>query len=121
MPLVPINNESNRFGEKYLTIDKQKRLQLSAALRKELNIHGVPSWIVIAIDVENMRIGIVKQELAKVTNVKAFKLDQRGYCSGRYVMDKVNLNVDGTPYRFIDAGTEDQDGQRWRVFELVRD
>lgn len=119
-PLVPISNEGTRFGEKFITLDAHQRLCLSSALRKELNIDGVPAWIVLAYDIENHRIGIVKQELAKVPNVKAFKVDQRGYTSAKYVIDKAKIDVATLPLRYVDAGFVDLNGQRWRTFELQK-
>lgn len=116
-PLTPIS-AGGRFGQKFLTIDKQLRLSFSSALRKELRLESGLEWVVLAVDPENMRIGVVRQDLAKVKNVDAFRIDQRGYTSARTIIDKLAINKASLPIRFVDGGNLDEDGQRWRVFEM---
>jgi hypothetical protein len=124
LPLTPITPNDvyrrGRPGGKFLTLDSQRRLALSAAFREELAIKGVSAWIVVSYDVKTKTIGIVKQDVEKVPNAHAFKVDQRGYISaGGPIMDKLGLSVDGAPYRFEDIGFIDEGGVRWRAFRLV--
>jgi hypothetical protein len=119
-PLIPIS-AGDRAGAKFLTIDNQLRLCFSSALRKELRLDTGLDWVVLAVDPENKRIGVVRQDLAKAKNVNAFKVDKRGYTSGRMIIDKMALKGAEFPLRFIDGGFEDSDGVRYRVFELKTD
>jgi hypothetical protein len=78
-------------------------------------------YVVISVDVENKRIGLAKQELAKVPNASAVKVDKRGYLgtkAGKEIIAKLALGADMLPAKFADIGWEDQNGVRWRGFEL---
>ena len=128
------NNETNRLRltpitsadvggsnhGKYITLDKQGRLMLSAALRRELAIDGVPAWLALSYDVKTRTIGIVKQDVERVANAQAIKVDTRGYTStgGRAVADKLAIDVRRGPFRFVDAGRLDDSGVYWRIFRL---
>lgn len=116
-PLIPIS-AGRGIGAKFLTIDKQLRLSFSSALRKELRLETGLDWVVLAVDPENKRIGVVRQDLAKVPNVDAFKVDRRGYTSARRIVEKMALAGAEFPIRFVDGGNLDEAGQRWRVFEI---
>lgn len=120
MPLIPIS-AGERSGQSFLAIDKQKRLSFSRKLMRELRLEGGLTTVVLAIDVENKRVGVVRQDLAKVPNVNAFKVDKRGYTSGRVVLDKLAIDDTQLPLRFYDIGYIDEQGQRWRAFELRED
>lgn len=117
MPLVPIS-AGDRNGSSFISIDKQKRLSFSRKLMRELRLSGGLQTVVLAIDVENKRVGVARQDLAKVPNVNAFKVDKRGYCSGRSILDKLAIADDSLPIRFEDGGFEDTQAGRFRVFQL---
>jgi hypothetical protein len=67
-----------RHGGASITLDNLYRLRVSAAAMRELKLAPY-QYVVISVDVENKRIGIAKQELAKVANASAVKIDKRGY------------------------------------------
>jgi hypothetical protein len=108
-------------GGSSLTIDVMHRLRISSAAMRELKLSPY-QYVVISVDVENKRIGVAKQELAKVPNASAVKLDKRGYLgtkAGKEVVRKLALGGDVLPAKFPDIGWIDSDAVRWRAFELV--
>jgi hypothetical protein len=117
VPLTPIS-AGERQGAAFLAIDKQKRLSFSRQLMRELRLSGGLQTVVLAVDPEFKRIGVQRQDLAKVANVTAYKVDKRGYTAGRNVLSKLAIPDTALPIRFIDVGFEDQQDGRWRVFEL---
>lgn len=119
MPFEPLKLESSRPSA--LTIDKYFRLSISSSAKKELKLQSY-QYVVISVDVENKRIGVAKQELAKVPNASSVKLDKRGYFgtkAGKEIVKKLMLTEKGIPAKFVDIGWIDSDGTRWRAFELV--
>jgi hypothetical protein len=77
-------------------------------------------YVVVSVDVENKRIGIAKQELAKVPNASGVKIDKRGYLgtkAGKEVVRKLALSVGNLPIKFSDIGFVDEAGTRWRGFQ----
>jgi ribosomal protein L7Ae-like RNA K-turn-binding protein len=79
-------------------------------------------YVVISVDVENKRIGLCKQELAKVPNASAIKIDKRGYLgtrAGKEVVRKLAISSDALPIKFADIGFVDENGVRWRGFEVT--
>lgn len=119
MPFEPLKLESSRASA--LTIDKYRRLLISSAAKTELKLSAY-QYVVISVDVENKRIGVCKQELAKIPNASAVKLDKRGYFgtkAGKEIVRKLMLTEDDLPAKFVDIGWVDSDGTRWRAFEIV--
>jgi hypothetical protein len=120
MPFEPLKLETH--GGSSLTLDSQHRLRVSRAAMRELKLSAY-QYVVISVDVENKRLGLAKQELAKVPNASAVKIDKRGYLgtkAGKEVLRKLALADNVLPIKFADIGFEDQDGVRWRAFELMR-
>jgi hypothetical protein len=117
MPFEPLKLETH--GGSSLTIDVLHRLRVSRAAMRELKLSAY-QYVVISVDVENKRIGLAKQELAKVPNASAVKIDKRGYLgtkAGKEVVRKLAISSDVLPLKFSDIGWEDQDGVRWRGFQ----
>jgi hypothetical protein len=86
-------------GGSAITLDKFYRLRVSSEAMRELKLSAY-QYVVISVDVENKRIGIAKQELAKVPNASAVKVDKRGYLgikAGKEVMRKLALSDDVLP------------------------
>jgi hypothetical protein len=111
-----------RHGGSSLTIDKFRRLSISSAARKELKLTA-HQYVVFSVDVENKRIGVVRQELAKVPNATAVNLDKRGYFgtkAGKEICAKLALTDDVLPAKFSYIGFIDENGVRWSGFELVK-
>lgn len=118
MAFVPLKLASH--GGSTLTIDKFRRLSISSAAKRELKLSAY-QYVVVSVDVENKRIGLAKQELAKVPNASAVKLDKRGYLgtkAGKEIIAKLALTE--LPAKFTDIGNIDSDGVYWRAFELIQ-
>jgi hypothetical protein len=110
-----------RHGGSAIILDKFYRLRISSGARKELKLSPY-QYVVVSVDVENKRIGIAKQELAKVPNASAVKIDKRGYMgvkAGKELASKLAIVDADLPMKFVDIGFEDQSGIRWRAFELA--
>jgi hypothetical protein len=119
MPLEPLKLPTH--GGSSLTLDVLQRLRISSAALRELKLSAY-QYVVISVDVENKRIGLAKQELAKVPNASAVKVDKRGYLgvkTGKEVASKLALKSESLPAKFADIGWIDENGVRWRVFELT--
>jgi hypothetical protein len=120
LPFEPLKLASH--GGSTLTIDKYRRLSISSAAKSELKLSAY-QYVIISVDVENKRIGLAKQELAKVPNASAVKLDKRGYLgtkAGKEIIAKLALTDDELPAKFNDIGNIDEGGVYWRGFELVK-
>lgn len=105
-----------------LALDKFYRLRISSAALRELKLSAY-QYVVISVDVENKRVGVAKQELAKVPNASALKIDKRGYLGvaiGKQVASKLGLTDADLPCRFSDIGNVDESGVYWRAFELAK-
>jgi hypothetical protein len=121
MPFEPIQLTSGTGAS--LALDKFYRLRVSSAALRELKLSAY-QYVIISVDVENKRVGVAKQELAKVPNASALKVDKRGYLGvaiGKQVASKLGLSDADLPCRFSDIGFEDSNGIRWRAFEITKD
>lgn len=119
MPFEPIQ-VANRGGVS-LTIDKLRRLRLSSAALKELGLTTFTP-VVVSVDVENKRVGVAKQELAKVPNATVVRPDKRGYlgvATGKLVVDKLALSEADLPLRFEYEGKIDDGAIFWHSFKRV--
>jgi hypothetical protein len=119
MPFEPL--KLARHGGAAITLDVQYRLRISAEAMRELKLSPY-QYVIISVDVENKRIGIVKLDLAKVPNASAIKVDKRGYLgtkAGKEVMRKLALIDSDLPVRFVDIGNFDEGTVYWRAFELA--
>jgi hypothetical protein len=119
MPFEPL--KLIRHGGAAITLDKLYRLRVSAEAMRELKLSPY-QYVVISVDVENKRIGLCKQELAKVPNASAIKIDKRGYLgtrAGKEVVRKLAISSDALPIKFADIGFVDENGVRWRGFEVT--
>lgn len=120
MPFIPLKLQTH--GGSSLTLDKQHRLRISRAAMRELKLSPY-QYVVISVDDENKRIGLAKQELAKVPNASAVKIDKRGYLgtkAGKEIIAKLAISSDVLPIKFADIGFVDENGVRWRAFEISR-
>lgn len=118
MPFEPLKLSSFSAS---LTIDKVYRLRVSSsALRALAMTQFTP--VVVSVDVENKRVGLVKQELAKVPNAATVRPDKRGYLgvkAGKMVADKLALSADDLPAKFEYVGKIDEGAVFWHGFELA--
>jgi hypothetical protein len=119
LPFEPL--KLARHGGAAITLDVQYRLRISAEAMRELKLSPY-QYVIISVDVENKRIGLAKQELAKLPNASAVKIDKRGYMgvkAGKELASKLAIVNADLPMKFVDIGFEDQSGIRWRAFELA--
>jgi hypothetical protein len=119
MPFEPLKLQTH--GGSSLTIDNQHRLRVSSAAMRELKLSAY-QYVIISVDVENKRIGLAKQELAKVPNASAVKVDKRGYLgtkAGKEIIAKLALTKEMIPAKFPYIGFVDENGVRWSGFELT--
>jgi hypothetical protein len=119
MPFVPL--QIARHGGVSLTIDKFRRIRISSAARKELALTTFTP-IIVSIDAENKRIGVVKSELAKIPNASVLRHDKRGYlgiATGKQVIDKLALTDADLPAKFEYVGKVDEGSVFWHTFELT--
>lgn len=117
-PLTPGDALSRSRG-KYLTIDKSRRLALSAGLRKELNKDGTTFSIYVGYNVDRKVLAICNSELYQPSNCALLKVDKRGYTNGKGIVDKLSLDMTKAPIRFEDIGKIHADGIVWRAFRLT--
>jgi hypothetical protein len=111
-----------RHGATAVTIDKFKRLRLSSSALKELAITTFTP-VIVSVDVDNKRIGIIKQDLYKVPNASVVRPDKRGYTGmaiGKSIVDKLALTEDQLPAKFEYVGKIDEGSTFWHGFELVK-
>jgi hypothetical protein len=118
LPFEPI--QLKRHGGVSITIDKIRRIRLSSAALKELALTNFTP-VVVSVDIENKRIGVVKTDLAKVPNATAVRPDKRGYlgiATGKRVIEKLALTYTDLPAKFEYVGKVDEGSVFWHSFEL---
>jgi hypothetical protein len=119
MPFVPLNLASR--GGNSLTIDKFRRIRLSSSALKSLALTNFTP-VIVSVDAENKRIGVVKSDLAKIPNASVVRPDKRGYlgiAAGKMVVDKLALTDDDLPAKFQYVGKVDEGSVFWHSFELT--
>lgn len=118
---VPISREVR--GKRFISIDKYGRFTLSSSTRKMIGIDGAfSSWIAVAYDKETKCIAIQKEELAKNAPADAkAKVDRRGYFKANMLIDRANIDLKKTPYRFYYNGEVSVKGERRYSFKLAED
>ena len=117
MPFIPL--QISRQGVISLTIDKHHRIRLSSSALKDL---AIPAFtpVIVSVDVENKRVGIVKQDLAKIPNASVVRPDKRGYlgvAAGKLAISKLALADADLPAKFNYVGTVDEGSVFWHTFE----
>jgi hypothetical protein len=119
MPFEPIQVASR--GGTSLTIDKIGRIRLSSSALKSLALTTFTP-VIVSVDTENKRIGVVKQDLAKIPNASVVRPDKRGYlgiAAGKMVVDKLALTDADLPAKFQYVGKVDEGSIFWHSFELI--
>jgi hypothetical protein len=120
LPFVPL--QIARHGGISLTIDKLKRIRLSSSALKELALTNFTP-VIVSVDTENKRVGVVKSELAKIPNASVVRPDKRGYlgiAAGKMVVDKLALTNADLPAKFEYVGKIDEGATFWHGFELIK-
>jgi hypothetical protein len=119
-PLTPEDVGGRRRGARFVTLDSQGRLSLSAGLRDEWAIRGLPTQVYVSVNHAQKIIGVVKADLVtQVPNAALLNVDKRGYCRGQALFDKLGLDRTGAPYRFEYVGKIDSNAANWWAFRLV--
>ena len=124
MAFEPVNFRSRMVrGTKRLTIDRQGRIALSSALRKELNIDAQLSpWVTVLYDKEFDIWAIQKNEkLKKAPAAATTKVDKRGYISARSVLRRNRIDYRNGPIRYVFDGTISHEGESYLSFKRVED
>lgn len=118
MALEPIKVAYTRHPT--ITIDNQARIRISRAALNELGWQPY-QLVVSSVDVDLKRVGLARQELAKVPNATPAKIDKRGYIHGlgKGIVDKLALNLADAPFKFEYVGPVDELHTRWYAFQLV--
>jgi hypothetical protein len=119
MPFEPIQVTSR--GGISVTIDKMRRIRLSSSALKEMALTTFTP-VIVSVDVENKRIGVVKNELAKIQKATVVRPDKRGYlgiATGKQVVNKLALNDADLPAKFTYVGKIDEGSVFWHSFELT--
>lgn len=112
----------NRRGGLKLTIDKVYRLRLSTEVAQKLAISTF-NHVIVSVDVDNKRVGIVKQGIYQIPNATTLKPDKRLYLgtkAGRMVCDKLAIKREDLPVTFEYIGRVDQGAVFWEAFELSK-
>lgn len=119
MPFEPIKIAGTTLPT--ITIDKYHRLRITRAAMRELKWQPFQQ-VVVSVDVDLKRIGLARQELAKVPNATPAQINKRGYVSrlGRSIVAKLALDLKDAPFTFEYAGPVDEGGTRWHAFDLAR-
>ncbi|WP_185819942.1 hypothetical protein [Salibacterium salarium] len=120
MTLEPVNFRAST-GAKRLTIDRQGRLMLSAALRKELNIDAQLSpWVTVLYDAEYDIWALQKNEkLKQGPDGATTKVDKRGYISAGSILRRNRLDYENGPLRYDFDGTVSYSGESYLSFKRV--
>jgi hypothetical protein len=96
---------TNRSTEAYVTIDNQRRLYISKPTKELMNLPEGKFRLIAGYDYANNRIVIAKPEIVRVTDVKPFKFDKRGYSNAKHFVERANLGGK-IPVRFIYTGKD---------------
>jgi hypothetical protein len=119
-PLV--RDRVRKYG-KFITLDKQSRIMLSAEFRREFASiqyeKEIPFDILVFLEKSRKIIGIVNAEKERMVAGDKLRCDKRGYANGRDIAQAFRLDPRQGPYRFEYVGPSDHEGYRLDTFRLV--
>ncbi|PAE24049.1 hypothetical protein [Bacillus sp. 7894-2] len=95
---------TNKSTIAYVTIDNQRRLYLSKPARELMGLPEGRVRLIAGYDFVNDRVVLAKPEVVKVTNIKPFKFDKRGYSNAKHFVERANLS--DLPIRFLYEGRD---------------
>ena len=117
MALTWISNDFERNLKAYITIEKHRRLFISAGARRIIALPADgPFYLTVAYDAEANRIVVGKPELVNQPDVKPFKFDKRGNVSARPFLRKVGIDVDKLPQRYYLIGDGEASKQPYLAY-----
>ncbi|WP_298833769.1 hypothetical protein [uncultured Planococcus sp.] len=107
-------------GAMTLGLDRFGRLRLGSAVTNRLGIYKTAGRVYVSVDPVNQVVALRKyDEVESTPRAKLFKVDKRGYISGKWLYAKFALNQDDGPWRFESIGDVDADGRSWQAFKLA--
>ncbi|WVP26818.1 hypothetical protein V2177_07500 [Bacillus licheniformis] len=113
MALTWISNDFERNTKAYITIEKQRRLFVSAGARRVIGLPtDGPFYLSVAYDAAEKRIVVGKPELVKQPDVKPFKFDKRGNVSAWPFLRKIGIDFDKLPQRYYLIGDGEASSSR---------
>lgn len=95
---------SNQSLTPYVTIDSYNRLYVSKPARELMGLPEGKVRLIAGYDYANNRIVLAKPEIVKVTNIKPFNFDKRGYANARPFVERASLT--DMPIRFLFSGRD---------------
>ncbi|QJC97148.1 hypothetical protein HC660_26740 [Bacillus mojavensis] len=117
MVLTWISNDFERNLKAYITIEKQRRLFISAGARRIIGLPtDGPFYLTVAYDAEEKRIVVGKPELVNQPDVKPFKFDKRGNVSAIPFLRKVGIDFDSLPQRYYLIGDGEASKQAYLAY-----
>ncbi|MCV9371111.1 hypothetical protein OIO07_23155 [Bacillus paralicheniformis] len=117
MALTWISNDFDRNTKAYITIEKQRRLFISAGARRVIGLPtDGPFYLSVAYDAAEKRIVVAKPELVKQPDVKPFKFDKRGNVSAWPFLRKIGINIDKLPQRYYLIGDGEASKQPYLAY-----
>lgn len=98
---------TNKSTQAYVTIDNQRRLYISKPAKELIDLPDDSKFRLIAgYDFVNNRIVLAKPEIVRVTDIRPFKFDKRGYSNAKYFVERANILESDLPVRFIYRGKD---------------
>lgn len=117
MALTWISNDFERNTKAYITIEKQRRLFVSAGARRVIGLPtDGPFYLSVAYDAAEKRIVDGKPELVKQPDVKPFKFDKRGNVSAWPFLRKIGIDFDKLPQRYYLIGDGEASKQPYLAY-----
>lgn len=115
-------NRARNFG-KYITLDKQGRIMLSAEFRREFSPiqyeKQIPFDVFVFLEKSRKIIGIVNAEKERMVASDKLRVDRRGYANGKDIAEAFRLDPKQGPYRFTYEGRSGHEGYTLDTFRLV--
>ncbi|MEC1507071.1 hypothetical protein P9D42_15630 [Bacillus haynesii] len=117
MALTWISNDFERNTKAYITIEKQRRLFISAGARRMIGLpKDGPFYLSVAYDAAEKRIVVGKPELVNQPDVKPFKFDKRGNVSAIPFLRTVGIDFDKLPQRYYLIGDGEASKQPYLAY-----
>lgn len=96
---------TNQSTTAYVTIDSQQRLYISKPTKELMNLPEGRFRLIAGYDFANNRIVLARPEVVRVTNIKPFRFDKRGYSNAKHFVKRARLH-DALPVRFFYEGKD---------------
>lgn len=97
---------SNESTEPFVSLDKQKRLYISARARKVMQLSALEPRVIVGYDAANRRLVIAKPDIVRAAGITPFKIDKKSYCSAKPIIEKINVADSDLPIRYFYVGRD---------------